>query len=239
MQTGRDMNHLRILVMSPDETVRGSSVSTLLQAGISARGCSTSLELFGLLSGAHYDAVVLDIGASGEIGYALIARLHGSAPLGIVVVGKGMSVDSRLRCLQSGADACLPDPQDPRELVCILLALARRLPTAADPAEQHDSGSGRWELRDQGWTLTAPTGVTLSLSANERLIIRALLNVAGKAVDREALGNELQVEGGAARASSARSIDVIVSRLRRKAEQAGVVLPIRTVYGSGYLFTDR
>ncbi|MCG7329260.1 response regulator transcription factor [Achromobacter sp. ACRQX] len=233
------MNQLRILVMSPDETVRGSSVSTLLQAGISARGCSTSLELFGLLSSGHHDAVVLDIGASGEIGYALIARLHGSAPLGIVVVGKGMPVDSRLRCLQSGADACLPDPQDPRELVCILLALARRLPAAADPAEPQDGGSGRWELHDQGWTLAAPNGVTLSLSANERLIVRALLNVAGKAVDREALGNELQVEGGAARASSARSIDVIVSRLRRKAEQAGVVLPIRTVYGSGYLFTDR
>ncbi len=239
MQTGTDMNQLRILVMSPDETVRGSSVSTLLQAGISARGCSTSLELFGLLSSGHHDAVVLDIGASGEIGYALIARLHGSAPLGIVVVGKGMPVDSRLRCLQSGADACLPDPQDPRELVCILLALARRLPAPADPAEPQDAGSGRWELHDQGWTLAAPTGVTLSLSANERLIVRALLNVAGKAVDREALGNELQVEGGAARASSARSIDVIVSRLRRKAEQAGVVLPIRTVYGSGYLFTDR
>lgn len=239
MQTGTDMNQLRILVMSPDETVRGSSVSTLLQAGISARGCSTSLELFGLLSSGHHDAVVLDIGASGEIGYALIARLHGSAPLGIVVVGKGMPVDSRLRCLQSGADACLPDPQDPRELVCILLALARRLPAAADPAEPQDGGSGRWELHDQGWTLAAPNGVTLSLSANERLIVRALLNVAGKAVDREALGNELQVEGGAARASSARSIDVIVSRLRRKAEQAGVVLPIRTVYGSGYLFTDR
>lgn len=239
MQTGTDMNQLRILVMSPDETVRGSSVSTLLQAGISARGCSTSLELFGLLSSGHHDAVVLDIGASGEIGYALVARLHGSAPLGIVVVGKSMPVDSRLRCLQSGADACLPDPQDPRELVCILLALARRLPAAADPAEPQDAGSGRWELHDQGWTLAAPNGVTLSLSANERLIVRALLNVAGKAVDREALGNELQVEGGAARASSARSIDVIVSRLRRKAEQAGVVLPIRTVYGSGYLFTDR
>lgn len=239
MQTGTDMNQLRILVMSPDEAVRGSSVSTLLQAGISARGCSTSLELFGLLNSGHHDAVVLDIGASGEIGYALVARLHGAGPLGIVVVGRGMSVDSRLRCLQSGADACLPDPQDPRELVCIVLALARRLPTAADPAEEPEIGSRRWELRDQGWTLIAPNGVTLSLSANERLIVRALLNVAGKSVGREALGEELQGEGGGLRASSARSIDVIVSRLRRKAEQAGVVLPIRTVYGSGYLFTDR
>jgi DNA-binding response OmpR family regulator len=239
MQNGTDMNQLRILVMSPDEAVRASSVSTLLQAGISARGCSTSLELFGLLNGGHHDAVVLDIGASGEIGYALVARLHGSAPLGIVVIGKGMSVDNRLRCLQSGADACLPDPQDPRELVCMLLALARRLPAAVDPAQEPQASSGQWELRDQGWTLAAPNGVTLSLSANERLIVRALLKTAGRAVGRDALGDELQVDGAAARASSARSIDVIVSRLRRKAEQAGVVLPIRTVYGSGYLFTDR
>ena len=40
------------------------------------------------------------------------------------------------------------------------------------------------------------------------------------------------------RSSGSRSIDVIVSRLRRKAELAGVMLPIRTVYGSGYLFAD-
>lgn len=239
MQTGKKMNQLRILVMSMDDAVRGSAVSTLLQAGISARGCSTSLELFSLLNSTHYDAVVLDLGASGEIGYALVARLHGSAPLGIVVIGRGMSVDNRLRCLQSGADACLPDPQDPRELVCILLSLSRRLPAAADPADMGGTGNGRWELRDQGWTLAAPSGVILSLSANERLIVRTLLDAAGKAVGREALGRELQVEGAGARASSARSIDVIVSRLRRKAEQAGVVLPIRTVYGSGYLFTDR
>ncbi|KRC75080.1 Transcriptional regulatory protein OmpR [compost metagenome] len=233
------MNQLRVLVMSPDEVARSATVSTLLLAGISARGCSTSLELFGLLGGDHFDAVALDIGTAGEIGYALVARLQGSAPLGIVVMGRNMSVDGRLRCLQSGADACLPDPQDPRELAGILLSLARRLPAPADLAPPESTGAAQWELRDQGWTLAAPTGTTLSLSANERLIVRALLEVAGRTVGRDALGDELRVEGGGARSSSVRSIDVIVSRLRRKAEQAGVLLPIRTVYGSGYLFTDQ
>jgi DNA-binding response OmpR family regulator len=99
--------------------------------------------------------------------------------------------------------------------------------------------NGQWELRDQGWTLAAPSGATISLSANERLIVRSLLEVAGKAVGRTELGDELQVEGGGVRASGSRSIDVIVSRLRRKAELAGVMLPIRTVYGSGYLFADQ
>jgi DNA-binding response OmpR family regulator len=168
-----------------------------------------------------------------------VARLHGSSSLGIVVTGHNMSVDSRLRCLQSGADACLPEPQDPRELACILLSLARRLPAGQDAAAADTVANGQWELRDQGWTLAAPSGTTISLSANERLIVRSLLEVAGRAVGRSELGEELQVEGGSARASGSRSIDVIVSRLRRKAELAGVILPIRTVYGSGYLFADQ
>lgn len=226
-------------MMSPDEAARGVAVSALLQAGISARGCSTSLELFGLLNGGGYDVVVLDVGTLGEIGYALVARLHGSSSMGIVVTGRNLSVDSRLRCLQSGADACLPEPQDPRELACILLSLARRLPAGQEAALAESAQNGQWELRDQGWTLAAPSGATISLSANERLIVRSLLDVAGKAVGRSELGDELQVEGSGVRATGSRSIDVIVSRLRRKAELAGVMLPIRTVYGSGYLFADQ
>ncbi|KAG1437169.1 hypothetical protein G6F57_020362 [Rhizopus arrhizus] len=99
--------------------------------------------------------------------------------------------------------------------------------------------NGQWELRDQGWTLVAPSGAAISLSANERLIVRSLLEVAGRAVGRSELGDELRVEGGGVRSRGSRSIDVIVSRLRRKAELAGVMLPIRTVYGSGYLFADQ
>lgn len=233
------MNQLRILMMSPEEAVRNAAVSALLQAGISARGCSTSLELFGLLNNSDYDAVVLDVGTLGEIGYALVARLHGSSSMGIVVTGRGMTVECRMRCLQSGADACLTEPQDPRELACIMLALARRLPAGQDNAMPDESVSGQWELRDQGWTLVAPSGASISLSANERLIVRSLLEVAGRAVGRTELGDELRVEGGGVRSSGSRSIDVIVSRLRRKAELAGVMLPIRTVYGSGYLFADQ
>ncbi|MFY2674195.1 helix-turn-helix domain-containing protein, partial [Achromobacter xylosoxidans] len=136
-------------------------------------------------------------------------------------------------------DACLPPPHDPRELACILLALARRLPAGQDAAAADEPLPGQWELRDQGWTLAAPSGTTISLSANERLIVRSLLEVAGRAVGRNELGDELRVEGGGSRSSGTRSIDVIVSRLRRKAELAGVMLPIRTVYGSGYLFADQ
>lgn len=237
------MKQLKVLIMVPDATIRGHSVTTMLQAGIAADGCGTPLELFKLLGDDQYDAVVLDIGELGEIGYALLSRLRASPALGIVVIGAALGVESRLRCLQSGADICLPDPVDNRELACVLLALARRLPgrmpAEADNAESVPDTAGRWELRDQSWTLMSPSGVAISLSANERLVVRTLLDVTGRAVGRAELNQQLEADSNAGRTGGARSIDVIVSRLRRKAEVAGVILPIRTVYGSGYLFANQ
>ncbi|MDM9561929.1 response regulator transcription factor [Bordetella petrii] len=239
------MKQLNVLIMAPDATMRGDSVAALLQAGVSAQACATPLELFSQLGAEDYDAVVLEIAELGEIGYALLSRLRASPELGIVVISSAGNVESRLRCLQSGADICLPQPVDSRELACVLLALARRLPGLAPGAvgetEVANEQSGRWELRDQSWTLVSPSGVALSLSANERLIVRALLDVVGRAVGRAELNEQLDAGSGpnGGRISGSRSIDVIISRLRRKAELAGVILPIRTVYGSGYLFADQ
>ena len=241
------MKQLKVLIMMPDAIACGKSVAAMQQAGIAAYGCATPLELFGQLGIGDYDAAVLDIGELDEIGYALVSRLRTSPSLGIVVFGSNLQVENRLRCLQSGADACLPQPFDNRELVGVMMALARRLPgrapivTGADSAEPvTPSGpSGSWELRDQNWTLMAPSGVAISLSANERHIVRTLLEATGQAVARAELNKHLDDSSGANRASGSRSIDVIVSRLRRKAELAGVILPIRTVYGSGYLFADQ
>ena len=240
------MKQLKILIMVSDATIRGHSVMTMLQAGVAAEGCGTPLELFKLLGEDHYDAVVLDIGELGEIGYALLSRLRASPALGIVVIGASLGVENRLRCLQSGADICLPDPVDNRELACVLLALSRRLPgrggvpaESAEELENSAENTGRWELRDQSWTLMSPSGVAISLSANERLVVRALLDVTGRAVGRAELNQQLEADSNVGRTGGARSIDVIVSRLRRKAEVAGIILPIRTVYGSGYLFANQ
>ncbi|AMG86642.2 response regulator transcription factor [Bordetella parapertussis] len=234
------MKQLSTLIMTPDDADRDRIIAAMLLAGISAKGCSTPLELFGLLSEDTYDAVVMDLSELGELGYALVARLRGSPELGIIVIGGNLTLDARLRCLQSGADACVPLPADERELACVLLALARRLPAWQEDEEavaQRGTDEG-WELRDQDWTLVAPGGEELSLSANERQIVRLLLGAAGRAIGRAELASELAVDGPAVRSTGERSIDVIVSRLRRKAELAGLVLPIRTVYGSGYLFAN-
>ncbi|WP_235816803.1 response regulator transcription factor [Bordetella ansorpii] len=234
------MKQLSILLMTTDEPYRQRALTAMEQAGVVARECTTPLELFGLLEEVDCHIVVLDLSELGELGYAVITRLRGAADLGIIVTGAQLTLEARLRCLQSGADACLPSPVDERELACVTVALARRLlPTIGAHVEPDlPTDTGRWELRDQDWTLIAPAGVHLSLSANERLIVRALLDLSGRSIGRADLAAQLASEGEAGRTTGARSIDVIISRLRRKAELAGVTLPIRTVYGSGYLFAN-
>jgi len=233
------MKPLTILIMTPDEAYQQRTLAAMAQAGVLARACGTPMELFALLADGEYHVVVLDISELGELGFAVVTRLRGAADLGIVVTGPQLTLESRLRCLQSGADACLPSPVDERELACVVLALARRVgPDEDSGVADLATEMGRWELRDQDWTLAAPTGVQLSLSANERLIVRALLELAGRSIGRTELAAQLSTENDSLRTTGARSIDVIISRLRRKAELAGVVLPIRTVYGSGYLFAN-
>jgi two-component system OmpR family response regulator len=237
------MKPLKVILMMSEVSAREEVVVALQQAGIAVDGCSAPLELFSQLASGNYDAAVLDIDWLDEVGYALISRLSMSPSLGIVVLGSQLQIENRLRCLQSGADACLSHPFDPRELVGVLMALAKRLPGRTQATQLNTEAPastpqvGSWELRDQNWTLVAPNGVSISLSANERHIVRTLLEAAGEAVAREELGGHLG--DAAARAGGSRSIDVIISRLRRKAELVGINLPIRTVYGSGYLFADQ
>jgi len=237
------MKPLKVILMMSVASARDGAVIALQQAGIAAVGCNTPLELFNLLATDGYDAAVLDIDWLDEVGYALISRLSTAPGLGVIVLGSHLTLENRLRCLQSGADACLSHPVDYRELMAVLMALARRLPgrehVAAMAAEPfvRTADAGAWDMRDQNWTLVAPNGVSISLSANERHIVRTLLEAAGEAVTREELSRYLADTGN--RTGGSRSIDVIISRLRRKAEALGVSLPIRTVYGSGYLFADQ
>ena len=120
----------------------------------------------------------------------------------------------------------------------MLLALARRLPVGQPAAGADGSASGQGTARP-GLDAGRAVGHR-HLAVGQRTPDRPLAaGSGGRAVGRNELGDELRVEGGGARSSGSRSIDVIVSRLRRKAELAGVMLPIRTVYGSGYLFADQ
>lgn len=109
-------------------------------------------------------------------------------------------------------------------------------------ADRHLDGEGqsakplKWRLSDRGWTLVDPSGVQIPLTTAEREFINRLFATPAKRIGRAELMSA--PEDGAPDATSAsRYIDVLVSRLRRKAQQAGVDLPVRSIHRWGYMFT--
>ncbi len=178
-----------------------------------------------------------------EAGYIplMVAKLRNDfGSLGIVAMQSGLTASARVQLLLTGADACLSlDIQVP-ELVAWCHAVRRRNVYAtvdtnyADSEEQEPGGQQEWILRDKGWTLLAPNGVGLELTHSERQLMDAFIRHADARFSRE----DLMRDKGLA-ATDSRAVDSLISRLRRKASQAGVALPIKSVHGWGYTFTGK
>lgn len=231
-----------IILLETRAELSASLCHMLAQSGFSVHSCQNVPELFRQAE-KSCDIILLDIGQPLLDGFSLLPRLSEIARAGVVVLAEDAGLEVRLRALQSGADACLMQHGDQRELVAVMLALIRRerrraMPVADRSEVVADSVQaapvGCWHLRDRGWTLVSPSGATVSLSARERMVLQELLAEPGHPVDRLRL-NELLYPGSEAQQRS-RSVDVMISRLRRKASSYGLELPIRTVYGGGYLF---
>jgi DNA-binding response OmpR family regulator len=103
------------------------------------------------------------------------------------------------------------------------------------------SAACRWRLQEGGWTLVSPQGQRLALTTLERKFISALFAAPSRSLARGDLSALAPSggEGGDHPASSPRGVDVMVSRLRRKAQAMGMPLPLRSVRRWGYMFTEQ
>jgi two-component system OmpR family response regulator len=183
------------------------------------------------------DLIVLDLMLPGEDGLSLCRRLrtHTAIPI-IMLTAKGEEID-RIVGLEMGADDYITKPFNPRELLARIRAVLRRAQSAAPCAEARTQA-----LRFLGWRidramreLRDPNGVLIAVTGAEFDLLQALCERAGRILSREQL---LDLTQGRAAGSHERSIDVLISRLRRKLER-DVHNPeiIKTVRSGGYLFT--
>ena len=189
--------------------------------------------------GALPDLVVLDVMLPGRSGFDLLRELRGrEARLPILMLtARGDAVD-RILGLELGADDYLSKPFDPRELAARIRAVLRRAQAPAagggEPGEGAEPASlqaGELHL-DLGRRRADYGGVTLELTGAEFRVLARLVLDRGRLVSRaelteHALGRKLTLYD--------RSIDTLVSNLRRKLERGGGRgVEIRAVRGAGY-----
>jgi two-component system OmpR family response regulator len=231
-----------LLVVDDDREIRSLVAQFLTKHGYRVTGVRDGEEMMRTLDGARVDLIVLDLMLPGEDGLSLCRRLRATPQTAqtpvIMLTAMGEETD-RIVGLEMGADDYLAKPFSPRELLARIKAVLRRV--SAPPVAGAPAAAGT-VLRFEGWSLDltkrelrSPDGVLVQLSAGEYDLLVAFAEHPQRVLTRDQL---LDLARGRSAVPFDRSIDVQVSRLRRKIEPdpADPTL-IKTVRGGGYLFT--
>ena len=212
-----------ILLVEDDPALRMLTARALQENGFVVRPASAAPEMWLALDSGPVDLVLLDIMLPGTSGIDLCRALRQKSDVPIILVG-----------LELGADDYIAKPFGVRELVARVRAVLRR------PALDRGTGAREAGLMTfEGWTvnlprreLISPTGAVVDLTGAEFDLLVVLADHAQRVIARERLIELSRTRLGD---SSDRSIDVLVSRLRRKLSSEGHAAPIVTVRGVGYM----
>ena len=183
------------------------------------------------LSGEHM-LVVLDVMLPRLNGFDVLRKLRDSSRIPVLLLtARGEDVD-RIVGLEIGADDYLPKPFNPRELVARIRAILRRAGGKGEAPVPEAIRVGDVEL-DPATRSVLHRGKPVELTSVEFGLLQVLLREAGRVVTREALVDEVL---GRKFSPFDRSIDMHVSKVRKKLGDSGSEDYIKTIRGAGYIF---
>ncbi|CAP45032.1 response regulator transcription factor [Bordetella petrii] len=202
--------------------------SALAAMGWSVRECSAVGGLGNLVDARPPQVMMLEGPAQMLCTLAGIARF--TAPrAALIVLADDTELEARVLALGAGADVACPLQIDLRELAALGRALAQPRRDDVRPAAPVTPG---WHLISGGRVLAGPRGQRLPLTFTESAFFLRLLGAPGHRLPREQLAASRNARGS----HSVRSVDVMVSRLRSKAQRLGIELPLLAVRQWGYIF---
>jgi len=181
----------------------------------------------------QYEAIILDIMLPGMQGLEVLRKLREFSRVPILMLTARGDETDRIVGLEMGADDYLPKPCNPRELAARLRAILRRSESVTEPplvAEKIDLGLTQLDTSNR---CARYSGEDLNLTSAEFNVMWELASQAGQVVDKESIS---QAALGRPLSAYDRSIDVHVSKIRKKLAQAGGENLILSVRGIGYQF---
>lgn len=180
-----------------------------------------------------YSAIVLDIMLPGLQGLEVLRQLRTFCQTPVLMLtARGEDTD-RIVGLEMGADDYLPKPCNPRELAARIRAVLRRSQGSGDTDPSTPLQVGLTCLNPQQRVVTYQDR-DLELTSAEFNVLQTLLANAGNVVDKDTLSQQAL---GRALSAYDRSIDVHVSKIRKKLAAAGGDKLIISIRGIGYQFT--
>ena len=227
-----------ILVVEDDRETRALIAKYLRTNACHVTTATDGREMARAMADRRIDLLILDVMLPGEDGLSLCRKVRAESQTPIIMLtARGEDVD-RIVGLEMGADDYLPKPFNPRELLARINAVLRRQ-TAARLASATEGAAvltfAGWRIDLRLRELRNPEGAHVAMTSAEFDFLQTFCERAGRVLSRDSL---LDFTQGRSAGSFERSIDVLVSRIRRKIEpDPQNATMIKTVRSGGYLFT--
>jgi two-component system, OmpR family, response regulator len=229
----------RLLIVDDDVEILALLKKFFVQHGYDVDLAAEGQAMWAAIAEQRPDTLILDLMLPGEGGLSLCQKVRAQTGIPIIMLTGMAELSDRIIGLELGADDYLTKPFDPRELLARVRALQRR---AGEPSMPVDAarpliGFAGWQLDITCRELRSPEQVMIPLSGAEFDLLVVFLEHPQRILGREQL---IDLTRGHGHDAYDRSIDVQVSRLRRKIEPDSKRPElIRTVRNGGYLFTAK
>ena len=222
----------QILVIEDDARIADVIAKNLEAAGYVCHQSTDGGQALADFARLHPALIVLDLGLPGLDGLEITRRIRRESDVPILVVTARSTEADKLLGLELGADDYVTKPFSTAELVARVRALLRRS-TGSLTERVLELGALRI---DPGRRSVERDGQPVSLTTLEFALLYFLASRPGRVFSREALMEQVW---GSDRVVDDRSIDSLVSRVRRKLERDPVrPAYLQTVWGAGYRFSE-
>ena len=214
-----------ILVVDDDDKIRSlikeylSNKGYIVSTAENAEKAKIKIDIF------NFNLIILDVMMPGQSGYDLTKELKTSKNIPIILLTAKGEVENRIHGLEIGADDYIGKPFDPKEL---LLRVKNVIKMNIDPNKLLSSKIGEAELNLNKMTIKIKDKLK-KINSSEKKVLMKMLSSPGKIFSRTDIGKIASI-------SKERSIDVMITRLRKKIElDPKNPKFLQTIRGSGYV----
>ena len=223
-----------LLIVEDDPEISALLERFLLGAGYTVAVAHDGTEMDQAMARRAPDLVLLDLMLPNEHGLALCRRIRATGNAAVIMVTALGELPDVVVGLEVGADDYVTKPFELRELAARIRAVLRRGGGHGAVGEPDGLTFVGWRFHPERRILYSPAGVRVSLTGAEADLLLTFCQNPRRVLTRLQL---IGLTRGAADPTHERTVDLLVSRLRRKLAGAGRQLElIRTVRHDGYMF---
>ena len=214
-----------ILVVDDDDGIRSLVKEYFGKNNYLVTTAKSAEDAFEKVKIIKFDLIVLDVMMPGKTGLEFTSENKNKIDTPIILLTAKGEASDRVEGLEIGADDYLPKPFEPKELILRINNILNKT-KIEDSKRIIEFGNIKMDLNKM---FIYKNKENLKINNTEKIILEKMINSPGKIFKREEIGNLIDLD-------KERSIDVIITRLRKKIEETPKSPKyLQTIRGEGYV----